>query len=97
MVLNQSNAKPYYKEQGKLYEGQKRYELSNHLGNVLAVINDRKKFTTRGLFNKYDIKSIIETAYKSEDDGYSQGKLEEVGKAPREFSKGKVKRAKKTN
>ena len=26
----------------KLYEGKRNYELTNHLGNVLAVINDRK-------------------------------------------------------
>ena len=63
MVLSQSVAKPYYKEQGKLYEGQKRYELSNHLGNVLAVINDRKKMTTRGLINTYDATVISAQDY----------------------------------
>jgi len=26
----------------KLYEGKRNYELTNHLGNILAVINDRK-------------------------------------------------------
>ena len=63
MVLSQSEAEPYYKEQGKLYEGQKRYELSNHLGNVLAVINDRKTMTTRGLFNTFDATIISAQDY----------------------------------
>lgn len=34
---------PYFKSKGVVNEGQKKYELSNHLGNVLAVINDRKQ------------------------------------------------------
>ena len=32
----------------KLYEGKKNYELTNHLGNVLAVINDRKTDSLNG-------------------------------------------------
>jgi len=28
---------------GQLIRGRKHYELSNHLGNVLAVVNDRKQ------------------------------------------------------
>ena len=34
---------PSVSTENKDIEGQKRYELSNHLGNVLAVISDRKK------------------------------------------------------
>ena len=33
---------PIFLEESCLNEGWKRYELSNHLGNVLAVVNDRK-------------------------------------------------------
>lgn len=33
---------PHYAITRKLLQGQKRYELSNHLGNVLATINDRR-------------------------------------------------------
>ena len=32
----------------KLYEGKRNYELTNHLGNVLAVINDRKVDSLNG-------------------------------------------------
>ncbi|GEM_PF-1576376 len=32
----------------KLYEGKRNYELTNHLGNVMAVINDRKVDTLSG-------------------------------------------------
>jgi len=32
----------------KLYEGKRNYELTNHLGNVLAVINDRKTDSLSG-------------------------------------------------
>ena len=32
----------------KLYEGKRNYELTNHLGNVLAVINDRKTDSLNG-------------------------------------------------
>ena len=32
----------------KIYEGKKNYELTNHLGNVLAVINDRKTDSLNG-------------------------------------------------
>ena len=32
----------------KLYEGKRNYELTNHLGNVLAVINDRKADSLNG-------------------------------------------------
>ena len=32
----------------KIYEGKKNYELTNHLGNVLAVINDRKADSLSG-------------------------------------------------
>ncbi|MEM8568718.1 MAG: RHS repeat-associated core domain-containing protein [Bacteroidota bacterium] len=40
---------PYFKEAAQLYSGWKRYECSNHLGNVLAVVSDRKKgFNTDG-------------------------------------------------
>jgi RHS repeat-associated protein len=33
---------PHYATTKKLLQGQRRYELSNHLGNVLATINDRR-------------------------------------------------------
>lgn len=36
---------------GKDLIGRKRYELSNHLGNVLAVISDRKWSVDKGTFN----------------------------------------------
>ena len=32
----------------KLYEGKRNYELTNHLGNVMAVINDRKTDSLNG-------------------------------------------------
>ena len=34
---------PSVSTENKDFEGKKNYELSNHLGNVLAVISDRKK------------------------------------------------------
>jgi hypothetical protein len=36
-------AGPHYATTRKLLQGQRRYELTNHLGNVLATIGDRKK------------------------------------------------------
>ncbi len=33
---------PYFADHDTLYEGWKYYEISNHLGNVMATINDRK-------------------------------------------------------
>jgi RHS repeat-associated protein len=33
---------PHYATTKKLLQGQRRYELSNHLGNILATINDRR-------------------------------------------------------
>ena len=33
---------PYFADHDTLYEGWKFYEISNHLGNVMATINDRK-------------------------------------------------------
>jgi RHS repeat-associated protein len=36
-------AGPYYQSVTKLYEGARRYEITNHLGNVLATLSDRKR------------------------------------------------------
>ena len=47
-------------------EGQKRYELSNHLGNVLVTINDRRKGTDTNadtFFDVYDGVEITATDY----------------------------------
>jgi hypothetical protein len=33
---------PHYATTGRLLQGQRRYEMSNHLGNVLTTINDRR-------------------------------------------------------
>jgi hypothetical protein len=38
----------------KMYEGKRQYELSNHLGNVLTVINDRRTYTLTGSIRTYD-------------------------------------------
>jgi RHS repeat-associated protein len=40
--LDETTKTPYYVKQHQLIRGQKRYELSNHLGNVLSVISDLK-------------------------------------------------------
>jgi len=46
----------------KLYEGKRNYELTNHLGNVMAVINDRKtdslSGTTRVGYNAVVISAV---------------------------------------
>ena len=47
----------------KLYEGKRNYELTNHLGNVLAVINDRKADTTIGVNKGYNAVVISATDY----------------------------------
>ena len=39
---NVSPDSPYFADHDTLYEGWKFYEISNHLGNVMATINDRK-------------------------------------------------------
>ncbi len=31
-----------------IFEGKKRYELTNHLGNILAVVTDRKRGRSTG-------------------------------------------------
>ena len=41
--LDETTTSPYYVENGTSASGRKRYELSNHLGNVLAVILDLKQ------------------------------------------------------
>jgi hypothetical protein len=41
---NDLNDTPYFSDQEKLCIGWKRYEISNHLGNVMAVLNDRKYY-----------------------------------------------------
>jgi RHS repeat-associated protein len=38
----------------KMYEGKRQYELSNHLGNVLTVISDRRTYTISGTTKIYD-------------------------------------------
>jgi hypothetical protein len=51
---------------GRIQEGQKRYELTNHLGNVLVTVNDRRKGTdTNGdtFFDVYDGVEITATDY----------------------------------
>ena len=66
-------------EMSTLVRGKKRYELSNHLGNVLAVVQDRKRAiqATRSQFLGYYVPYIVEThdyyAYGSlmEDRGFS--------------------------
>mgnify|MGYP000196785948 CR=1 FL=1 len=47
----------------KLYEGKRNYELTNHLGNVMAVINDRKTDTTIGVNKGYNAVVISATDY----------------------------------
>jgi len=47
----------------KLYEGKRNYELTNHLGNVMAVINDRKADTTIGANKGYNAVVISATDY----------------------------------
>jgi len=47
----------------KLYEGKRNYELTNHLGNVMAVINDRKADTTIGVNKGYNAVVISATDY----------------------------------
>ncbi|MEL6944395.1 MAG: RHS repeat-associated core domain-containing protein, partial [Bacteroidota bacterium] len=34
---------PYFIKEAKVYQGLKNYEFTNHLGNVMTVINDRKE------------------------------------------------------
>jgi RHS repeat-associated protein len=51
---------------GRIQEGQKRYELTNHLGNVLVTVNDRRKGTDSngdGFFDVYDGVEITATDY----------------------------------
>lgn len=51
---------------GRIQEGQKRYELTNHLGNVLVTVNDRRKGTdTNGdsFFDVYDGVEITATDF----------------------------------
>ena len=47
----------------KLYEGKRNYEMANHLGNVMAVINDRKTDTTIGVNKGYNGVVISATDY----------------------------------
>ncbi len=47
----------------KLYEGKRNYELTNHLGNVMAVINDRKADTIIGVNKGYNAVVISATDY----------------------------------
>ena len=41
--LDETTTIPYYVENNITISGKKLYELSNHLGNVLAVIRDLKQ------------------------------------------------------
>ena len=50
---------PFYSNLGELFVGQKRYELSNHLGNVLAVVNDRKNENVTGTTVNFSEPTII--------------------------------------
>ena len=47
----------------KLYEGKRNYELTNHLGNVMVVINDRKADTTIGVNKGYNAVVISAVDY----------------------------------
>ena len=47
----------------KLYEGKRNYELTNHLGNVLAVINDRKTDTLISSVRYYNAVVISASDY----------------------------------
>ena len=50
----------------QIREGQKRYELTNHLGNVLVTVNDRRKGTDTNadtFFDVYDGVEITATDY----------------------------------
>ena len=51
--------------ENKDFEGKKNYELANHLGNVLAVISDRKKGmgNTSGNYAYFDAVTISATDY----------------------------------
>ena len=53
-------------KKGQIREGQKRYELTNHLGNVLVTVNDRRKGTDTNadtFFDVYDGVEITATDY----------------------------------
>ena len=55
-------------KRGRILEGQKRYELTNHLGNVLVTVNDRRKGTDTnndGFFDVYDGVEITATDFYS--------------------------------
>ena len=55
---------PFYAHKGELFVGHKRYELSNHLGNVLAVVNDRKtEVITNGTINHFEPTIITANDY----------------------------------
>ena len=56
---------PSVQAENKDFEGKKNYELANHLGNVLAVISDRKKGTgnTSGNYAYFDAVTISATDY----------------------------------
>lgn len=45
---------PHFLDEAELQEGQKSYELGNHLGNVTSVITDRKQGIDEGSDNEYD-------------------------------------------
>jgi RHS repeat-associated protein len=47
----------------KFYEGKRNYELTNHLGNVMAVINDRKADTIIGVNKGYNAVVISAVDY----------------------------------
>ena len=56
---------PSVSTENKDFEGKKNYELSNHLGNVLAVISDRKKGSgnVNGNYAYFDAVTISATDY----------------------------------
>ena len=47
----------------KLYEGKRNYEITNHLGNVLAVINDRRTDSIIGTVKTYNAVVISASDY----------------------------------
>jgi RHS repeat-associated protein len=45
------------------YRGKKRYEMSNHLGNVLAVVSDKRTLVCVGGFQHYEAEIIVAQDY----------------------------------
>ena len=68
---------PQFTAKGQLLRGLKRYELSNHLGNVLAVVNDRKQAIRQSSSN--ELVDYYEPTIVSATDYYPFG-LEMAGR-----------------